>query len=53
MVSTQVRTFPGPESACELSAMISNYVVRDAILADDVIKKAPGQFQRVNILPAR
>jgi len=53
MVSTQVRTYPGPESACKLGAAICDYVVRDAALADDVFKEEPGQFRRVDILPAR
>ena len=36
MVSTQVKTYLGLESACEQGAVICNYVVRDAALANDV-----------------
>jgi len=53
MGSTEVRTYPLPESACKLGAAIGNYVVRDASLADDMFKEEPGQFRRVNILSAR
>jgi len=53
MVSTQVRTYPRPESACKLGAGICNYVVRDGSLADDVFKEEPGQLRRVNILSVR
>jgi len=52
MVSTQVRTYLRPELACKLGAVICNYVVRDASLADDVFKEEPGQFRLVNILSA-
>jgi hypothetical protein len=52
MVSTHVRTYPGPELACNLGAAICNYVVRDAALPDDWFKEELGQFQQVNILPA-
>jgi hypothetical protein len=52
MVSTQVRIYPGPESACKLWATICNYVIRDAALADDMFKEEQGKFQRVDILPA-
>jgi hypothetical protein len=53
MVSTEVRTYPGLESACKLGAAICDYVVRNAALAHDVFKEEPGQFRRVDILPAR
>lgn len=52
MVSTQGRTYPGPDSDCKLGATICNYIVWDAALADDVFKEEPGQLQQVNILPA-
>jgi len=51
MVSTQLRTYPGPESACKLGAAISNYVTRNATLGDDVFQEKPGQFRQVDILP--
>jgi hypothetical protein len=44
MVTTQVRTFPGPESACKVGAAICYYVCRDATPADDVFKEEPGPF---------
>jgi hypothetical protein len=44
MGSTQVRTYPGLESACTLGAAICDYVLRDAALADDVFKEELGQF---------
>jgi len=53
MVSTQVGSYPLPEPACKVGAAICDYVVRDSALADDVFKEAPGQFRRVDILPAR
>jgi len=53
MVSTQVRTYPGPESACKLRAVICDNVVRDAALADGVFKEELGQFRPGDILPAR
>ena len=52
MVSTQVLTYPAPESACKLGAAICDYVVRNAILENDVFKEEPGQFRGVNIMPA-
>jgi len=52
MVSTQVRTYPGPELACELGAAICDGVVRNAAHSSDVFKEEPGQFRRVDILPA-
>jgi len=52
MVSTQVRTYPGPELACKLGAALCDSVVRDAALADDVFKGEPGQFRQVDIVPA-
>jgi hypothetical protein len=51
MVSTQVRTYPGAESACKLGAVICDYVVCDSALGDNVFKEEPGQFRQVNILP--
>ena len=53
IVSTEVRTYLGPESACKLGSAICNYVIRDTTLADDVFNDELGQFQRVDILPAR
>jgi hypothetical protein len=53
MVSTQVRRYPGPESACKPGAAICNYVVRNATLANDEFTEEPGQFRLVYILPAR
>jgi len=53
MVSTQVRTYPGPELACKLGAAICDYVVQNAALANDVFREEPGQFRRVQILPSR
>jgi len=53
MVSTQVRTSAGPESACTLGAAICDYVVRNAAVANDVFKEELGQFRRVDILLAR
>jgi hypothetical protein len=38
MVSPQVRTNQGPESACKLGAAVSNYVVQYAVLPADVFK---------------
>jgi len=51
MVSTQVRSYPGPESVYVLGAAICNNGVRDATVADDVFKDEPGQFRRVSIIP--
>jgi len=53
MVSTQVRTYLGPESTCELGATISDYAVQIAVLSNDVFKDEPGQLRLVDILPAR
>ena len=52
MVSTPVRIYLGPESACELGAGICNYVVRVAARADEQSNEKTGQFRQVNILPA-
>jgi len=53
MISTQVTSYPSPQSACKFGTVICNYVIRDAILADDIFREEPGQFQRVHILLAR
>jgi hypothetical protein len=53
MVSTQVRTYPGPNLAWELGDTICDYVDRDDTLSNDMFKDQPGQLRRVDILPAR
>jgi len=52
MIIIQVRSYPGPESACELGATICHHVAWDAALADNMIKAEPGQLRQVDILPA-
>jgi hypothetical protein len=45
MVSAQFRTFPEPESASKLSALVHDDVVRYAAFANDVLKEEPRQFR--------
>jgi len=53
MVSSQVRTYAGPESACKLGATICNSALWDAACANDVLKEESGQLWRVDILPTQ
>jgi len=53
MVSTQVWTYPCPESSCKLGAAISEYVIRNATLANHLFKEELGQLRQVDILLAR
>jgi len=53
MIRTQVRPYLGPEPAWNLHATIWYYVVWDPVLSSDMVKEEPGQFRRVDILPAQ